>query len=265
MSQYWICLWIFVTSYRKPKQTFWSTQYFMPFYCQTISHCLIAILSIHSLAKGLLSCFYFFLVWMKLLWTIVYEFFCGHLSTRTGIAGSYSDSPFSQGAGVEGHVFIFSCENSKITTHCWTTIDGRMLDPTKKGTPHPRAQEKPLQDGRRCEIPFRNKPHICQRCSEDSNEILCTPGPRDPTEAEPDMPLSVCLLQRLGQQWPATGTGALAAADLGGASCGINHRATKQMTHKLDNSYIKDVLTLLQKFWDPQQIPQPGNLAKGLI
>ena len=26
---------------------------------------------------------------------------------------------------------MFSCENSKITTHCWTTVE-RMLDPTKK-------------------------------------------------------------------------------------------------------------------------------------
>ena len=26
----------------------------------------------------------------------------------------------------------------------------------------------------------------------------------------------------MGQQWPVTGTGALAAADLGGTMCGIN-------------------------------------------
>ena len=36
------------------------------------------------------------------------------------------------------------------------------------------------------------------------------------------------------------------------------------MTHKLENNYIKEVLTLLEKFWGPQQIPQPGDLAKGL-
>ena len=36
------------------------------------------------------------------------------------------------------------------------------------------------------------------------------------------------------------------------------------MTHKLENDYIKEVLTLLEKFWGPQQIPQPGDLAKGL-
>ena len=35
------------------------------------------------------------------------------------------------------------------------------------------------------------------------------------------------------------------------------------MTHKLQN-YTKKILALLRKFWDPQQISQPGDLAKGL-
>ena len=33
---------------------------------------------------------------------------------------------------VEGWALSFSCENSKITTCCWTTVDRRMLDPTEK-------------------------------------------------------------------------------------------------------------------------------------
>ena len=33
---------------------------------------------------------------------------------------------------VEGSELIFSWEDSKITTLCWTTMDKRMLDPTKK-------------------------------------------------------------------------------------------------------------------------------------
>ena len=37
-----------------------------------------------------------------------------------------------QDGRVEGHVFIFSCENSKIATNCWKTIDRRILDSTKK-------------------------------------------------------------------------------------------------------------------------------------
>ena len=40
-------------------------------------------------------------------------------------------------------------------------------------------------------IAFRIKPHTHQRCSEGSNKTLCTPGPRDPTDTEPDLPLRV--------------------------------------------------------------------------
>ena len=36
------------------------------------------------------------------------------------------------------------------------------------------------------------------------------------------------------------------------------------MTHKLENNCIKEVLALLQKFYGPQQIPKPGDPAKGL-
>ena len=36
------------------------------------------------------------------------------------------------------------------------------------------------------------------------------------------------------------------------------------MTQKLENNYTKEVLTLLQKVYDPQQILQPGHPAKGL-
>ena len=53
---------------------------------------------------------------------------------------------------------------------------------------------------------------------------------------------------------PTLGTGALAATVLGGIACGINppggghhyphQTATKQMTHKLENNYIKEVLAL---------------------
>ena len=36
---------------------------------------------------------------------------------------------------VEERALIFSCENSKIKTRCWTTINRKMLDPTKKRYP----------------------------------------------------------------------------------------------------------------------------------
>ena len=38
---------------------------------------------------------------------------------------------------------------------------------------------------------FRIKLHTHQRCSEGSNKTLCAPGPRNPTETEPELPLRV--------------------------------------------------------------------------
>ena len=45
-------------------------------------------------------------------------------------------------------------------------------------------------------------------------QTLCTPGPRDPTETEIELCLSVSC-GGMGQQWTDTGAGALGAADLG--------------------------------------------------
>lgn len=59
---------------------------------------------------------------------------------------------------VEGRVPIFSCENNKIATCCWTTINKTMLDPTKKDTPHPKAKEKAQQDGRRVKSLLESNP-----------------------------------------------------------------------------------------------------------
>ena len=45
-------------------------------------------------------------------------------------------------------------------------------------------------------------------------QTLCAPGPKDSTESETELCLSVSC-GGTGQQWTATGTGALDAADLG--------------------------------------------------
>ena len=45
-------------------------------------------------------------------------------------------------------------------------------------------------------------------------QTLCAPGPRDPTETEPELCLSISC-GSMGQQWTAAGAGALVAADLG--------------------------------------------------
>ena len=45
-------------------------------------------------------------------------------------------------------------------------------------------------------------------------QTLFAPGPRDPTETETELCLSISC-GGTGQQWTATGAGALGAADLG--------------------------------------------------
>ena len=70
------------------------------------------------------------------------------------------------------------------------------------------------EDGRRGEIAFRIKLHTHQRCSEGSNKTLCTPGPRDPTETEPDLTLSVWM-SPAEVQVTCCRAGTLGAADLG--------------------------------------------------
>ena len=103
-----------------------------------------------------------------------------------------------------------------------------MLEPIKKKvTPCPRAKEKPQEDSSRDAITFKVKPHNHQRCSERTNKTLCAWGPRE-RSIDLHKRLSQTSLWGLsvswrgtGQSWPAAGTGALAAAVLGGKACGI--------------------------------------------
>ena len=116
-----------------------------------------------------------------------------------------------------GHCWVFQIcwhiECSTLTassSHVWTPksqhtaeqpLTGKCWIPPKKDTPHPRAKEKPQQDGRRGKIAFRIKPHTCQRYLDGSNKTLSTPGPRDPTETETDIesPVEVWVSSGLPQ------------------------------------------------------------------
>ena len=92
------------------------------------------------------------------------------------------------------------------------------------------------------------------------NKTLCAPGPRerssDPHETETDLLVSVRVsCTGVSQQWCAAGTGALAAAVLGGSVCGLillrggrhepHVRATRWVIHKLEINYTKEDLPLL--------------------
>ena len=55
---------------------------------------------------------------------------------------------------------------------------------------------------------------ISARDTQRLKQTSCAPGPRDPTETETEVCLSISC-GGMGQQWPATGTETLGAADLG--------------------------------------------------
>ena len=80
---------------------------------------------------------------------------------------------------------------------------GKCWIPPKKDTPCPRAKEKPQQDGRKGKSAFRIKSHTRQGRSESSNKTLCAPGPRDPTETEPGLPLSASVSP--AEAWVSSG------------------------------------------------------------
>ena len=64
----------------------------------------------------------------------------------------------NQDGGVEGCALTPSCKNTRITTGCWTIIDRKTLELTKKDTPHPKTKEKPQWDNRRGAIRVKSNP-----------------------------------------------------------------------------------------------------------
>ena len=147
---------------------------------------------------------------------------------RSGKLSPFTNSPWFnplQDGRVKGHVLIFSCENTKLTTSCWTTINMKMLEPTKKDTPHPRTKEQPHQDGRRGPIVFKIKPHTRQRCCRAQTKacVLQDPGERssNPTRDWATLAYECFELsgEGLGWRWLALWPGALTAAALGDAVC----------------------------------------------
>ena len=63
-----------------------------------------------------------------------------------------------QDGGVEGRALTPSCKKTGITTNCWTIIDRKTLELTKKDTPHPKTKEEPQWDCRRGAITIKSNP-----------------------------------------------------------------------------------------------------------
>ena len=91
-----------------------------------------------------------------------------------------------------------------LTGECWI--------PPKKDMPRPRAKKKPQQDGRRGK-PYLESNPIPTRDLGELKQTLCSPGPRDPTETEPELCLSVSC-KGTGQQGAVPWAGALGGVDL---------------------------------------------------
>ena len=121
-----------------------------------------------------------------------------------------------------GWVLIF-CKKTKIATSCWTTIDRRMLEPTKKKVPHNQGQRRShnkMARGMQLHLksnlipardPWRAQAKPCVHQSRGKGAVTPT---RDWAK-----PIFECLRVFCGgvnQQWPAVGTEALARAVLGG-------------------------------------------------
>ena len=121
---------------------------------------------------------------------------------------------------IEGRALIF-CENSKITTCCWTTVDRRMLDPTKKKIPH-------VQEQRRSPNKMVGGAKSCL----ESNPIPVRDAERAQTKScahqDPETPQRLsqtCIwvsCRGMSQQWPVTRGRGSGCSYLGYTACGIS-------------------------------------------
>ena len=107
-------------------------------------------------------------------------------------------------------------KKKKIATNYWTTIDRRMLDSTKKDTPHKRQRKSPNKTigGGKNHI-YNQSPHPPETLGGLKQNFVHnrTQGPAFECLSVP--------CGGTGQQWPAAGTGTLDAKDLGGAVYGL--------------------------------------------
>ena len=63
-----------------------------------------------------------------------------------------------QDGRVEGRAITPSYKNTRITTNCWTVINKKTWELTKKDIPHPKTKEKPKWDSRRGTITIKSNP-----------------------------------------------------------------------------------------------------------
>ena len=146
-------------------------------------------------------------------------------------------------------------ENSKITTRCWTTINRRMLDLTKKRYPTSFVQGQRRSPSK---IVGGVKQHLETNTipARDAQRVQTKPCVHQDPETPQRLTRPVWVsCTGMSQQWPASR--ALGAATWSHSlwhkpswrrSPLTPHRAAEQTTHKLQNNYTKEILALLRKF-----------------
>ena len=142
-------------------------------------------------------------------------YFHHHSQAQLGVVFAWTPSLLDQGGGVEGCVLIFSCENSQITTSCWTTIDKRMLDPTEKRPPMPKGKgESPTRWWEGWNHIQDQTPYPPGTLRGLKQYLACAKRPHSDL-TRPDFECLSVSSGGLGQQWPVAEAGALGAAELG--------------------------------------------------
>ena len=117
--------------------------------------------------------------------------------------------------------------------------------PTSKG-----KGEAP-KDDRSGQIMFRIKSHNCQRLwwgggDKTKHRVLQDPEARQRL-SQTHLWVFECLLWRHGSAVACHRDRGFSCSRTG-SPCITHHRAAEQMAHKLQNNYIKEILTLLRKF-----------------
>ena len=125
--------------------------------------------------------------------------------------------------GLEGHALIFSCENNKIATCCWTTIHKRMSDPTKKRYLTSKGKGEAPTRWLGAKLLLESNPIPARDAWRVQSKLCVHQDPEIPQRlSQTCLWVFECLLQKHSQHWPATGIGALAAADFRHAACSIS-------------------------------------------
>ena len=94
---------------------------------------------------------------------------------------------------VKGYVLIFSCVNSKFATSCWTTMDRRMLESTKKKISQFQGQRRsPSKTVGGAKLHLESSPILTRDAWKTQAKSYAHQDPDVPaTETEPDLPLIV--------------------------------------------------------------------------